>query len=412
MKDKKNLAAWLDRLIGNQCSYSTVAMATGYNKNYLCELVKKYIVGGENALVHKNRGRIPANKLKPDLRQRIVLLYSMEDSDMNFNFFQELLEDEHGISISYTALYKLLTSAGYRSPEAHAKKKKRVHRPRQRKEFRGELIQIDGCEHQWFLKSNNDRAYYTIHGSIDDATGQITSLVMRHTECLDGYLTMFKESVDFLGGCPLSIYSDRASCFVKNPNDAKELTIEEQLEGLHESHTQWQRMLRELGVKQILAWSPQAKGRIERLWHTLQGRLPRLFARNHICNMDDANRFLKQYIDKYNKKFAHDPLKQERVVKQAPDNFMDILCLQYQRRITMSNTVSFDGYKFLVDGRGVAAKKCMIHIGFGNFFCSVNGKKYPLKLMDRYSGSSGQYPNLIAKFMEAYLYSYCKEKSA
>ena len=136
-----------------------------------------------------------------------------------------------------------------------------------------------------------------IHGLIDDATHKPTALYMCENECLLGYQEALRRTYEKYNGLPEAVYSDRSSIFCVTKENLEKVTIQEQLAGIDKSETQWQKMCDELDIKCIFALSPEAKGRIERLWETLQGRLPYIFRFLGINTIEAANEFLSTYID-------------------------------------------------------------------------------------------------------------------
>lgn len=186
---------------------------------------------------------------------------------MNSNFlhFKELLEIHEKIKISYNALYLILTKAGFKIPKKH--RKTMLHHRRKRMPKEGLLIQMDATPFEWF--GGNEQ--FALHGAIDDATGKIVGLYICKNECLQGYLETTRQML-FDYGIPVSIYADRHTIF-RSPK-ADKVSIEEQLKGKLINETQFGRAMSELGVTIIPARSAQDKGRVERLWETLQSRLP------------------------------------------------------------------------------------------------------------------------------------------
>jgi hypothetical protein len=187
---------------------------------------------------------------------------------------------------------------------------------------------------------------YSLHGAIDDATGKIMGLYITKNECLQGYFEVARQTI-LSHGIPVSIYSDRHAIFLSTK--AGKLTIEEQLEGKVCNDTQFGRAMKELGVTIIHARSPQAKGRIERLWETLQSRLPVEFQIAGIKNIDEANEFLKDYIHEFNKLFAVVPRETESAFRPVDTiDINNILCVKQKRRVDTGGVFSFYGKHFKV----------------------------------------------------------------
>ena len=258
--------------------------------------LKRRLKNGVSSMLHGNCGRQPKHTLSPKIKKDILKIKAMPEYDeANFLHFQELLESKHKIKISYSALRKLLIKKDYKSSGKH-RERKIEHPRRQRKEYLGEMLQMDASSHQWF-KDNN--VYYALHGAIDDATSIVSGLYMCKNECLEGYTQVMRQTIKTYG-VPNSVYLDGLSIFFSS----KEATIEEQLEGKMVNETQFGKMMSALGVHMIHAHSSQAKGRIERLWKTLHGRLETEFAIKGIKTVEEANAFFPEFLKKFNKKFS------------------------------------------------------------------------------------------------------------
>lgn len=296
---------------------------------------------GAAALIHKNKGRKPAHVIPDELKKTIINLKSSDNyKDANFKHFQELLERFENIKISYSALHEILIDANIQSPKKRRRYK--PHRRRKRKPQEGLLIQMDATPFNWF----GDGRTYALHGAIDDATGKIVGLYMTRNECLQGYFETVRQII-INHGIPISIYSDRHAIFLSTK--AKKLTIEDELEGKTCNDTQFGRAMKELGITIIAARSAQAKGRVERLWDTLQSRLPVEFKIAGITTIDHANEYLKRYIPQFNKQFSvelEEPLSAFRPLPKELD--LDcILCVK-QKRKALTATVY---YPFVFWGR-------------------------------------------------------------
>ncbi len=247
-------------------------------------------------------------------------------------------------------LYRFLKSKGAKSPRKH--KKAKNHNRRNERPSSGELLQVDGTPHQFFYSDTNE---YCLHGFIDDATHQVTGLYMRENECMHGYLEVTRQTFKNFG-VPLALYADGSSIFF--PKDDK-LTLEEQLAGVTEPTTQYGRMMKYLGVDLIHADSSQAKGRVERLWNTLHDRLRTEFRRHNITTIDDANKFLKTYIPKFNKKFAIEPKNKKSSFMELPEyvNLDYLLSVKHTRTVDVSNCISISGTTFVIETKEILHKK-------------------------------------------------------
>jgi transposase len=316
------------------------AEALGLSERQIKRLKKKYKGEGAAAFVHKNSLRIPAHKLPEETADKIIELKQSEVyKNCNIKHFQELLSEHHGIEISYGAVYGLLKSRGIRSPCTH--RRFTVHRRRKRRARAGLLLQSDATPFAWF---SDDKKRYALHGAIDDATGQITGLYMCKNECLHGYFEMLRRTINNYG-IPVSIYADRHTIF-QSPNKEK-AKIDSSIKA---NDTQLGRCLGELNVTLIAARSPQAKGRVERLWGTLQSRLPTEFAIRGITTIEAANEFLKSYIYAFNSAFAVEPEDPDNMFRK-PDERMNkdyVLCVKEQRVVDSGGVFSYGGKSFKV----------------------------------------------------------------
>jgi len=340
----------ISKLIDGSLTTLEAAESLGLSERQIKRLKKGVMQEGPAFLIHKNTGRKPAHAISDDLTEKIINLRKSDKyKDANFLHFQELLEEHERITISYKALYSILTNAGFKSPKK--RRKTRSHNRRKRKSQEGLLIQMDATPFPWF----GDDEYYSLHGAIDDATGKIVGLYLTKNECLHGYFEVTRQIL-LNHGVPASIYADRHSIF-RSPK-ADKLSIDEQLAGKVVNDTQFQRAMRELGITLIPARSPQAKGRVERLWDTLQSRLPIEFRIAGITNISDANDFLARYITIFNDKFAVDPANTQLAYTQVKEDISieNILCFKQIRTVDNGGIFSFRGKHFqpVSDGKLVS----------------------------------------------------------
>ena len=210
------------------------------------------------------------------------------------------------------------------------------------------LVQLDASPFDWF---EGRGPKLELHGAIDDATSKVLALYFRPNEDLRGYLEVLERmTADY--GIPRAVYTDGHTIFFSPKKD--KLTIEEELAGKQVALMQLGRVFEELGMSHIHARSPQAKGRIERLWGTLQGRLKIEMRIEGISSIEEANEFLPGFIEKYNKQFAVEPADPESAfaAPMAKGKMESIICLREERTATGS-TISYYGQKYqLVDEKG------------------------------------------------------------
>lgn len=410
IKYKNELPHYLDGLASGKYTLKQASENTGYSVRWLSQLKKKYLILGEDCLVHGNKNKIPYNKTKKSLSLKILALYANKYAGLNFNYFCELLESDEDIKISYPTLRHILLEAGIKSPEAHkTKRAKKVHRERVRRQYEGDLLQLDGTPYRWF----GDLNYYDLMGAIDDATGKITGLYMCKNECLYGYSEVMKQTIDTYG-LPREVYTDRAAIFCCTPKKKKDLTVWEQLSGLHDKITQWQRICVDLNIHQILAWSPQAKGRVERMWGTIQKRLPFWFKQRGIKTVEEANKALPDFIKYYNNHFARPAKKQDTFWREAPADLDTILCAQIPRHTDTNGCFSFHSYKFAIVGCSrCACKDIVLHISERGIEAKVDNKMYSVRMLDIIQDVIGDnMPQVLKDICYRYLYADQKQISA
>ena len=250
---------------------------------------------GNKAVVHGNRGRTPGNKLGDAVRAHVIALRETKYAGFNDQHFTEKLLTEEELSLSRSTVQRLLRGAGIPAPQKRRARKHR--RRRERKSQEGVMLLWDGSRHEWL---EGRGPWLCLVGAIDDATGQVmpgAHFGLQETSV--AYLTTLKAIVTSKG-VPLSIYQDRHSALQRN--DAS-WSIEEELRGKQDP-TQVGRAMETLGIEAIYALSPQAKGRVERLWKTLQDRLCSELRLVGATTMEEANEVLRRYIPEFNKRFS------------------------------------------------------------------------------------------------------------
>lgn len=378
-KDLKR-ATLIEACINGQCTIKQVANALGISERRVKQIKKEVKENGVKSIQHGNRGRKPKNTIPDETKNKILELRSSYQYELsNFKHFQELLKERENIDISYSALYNILHNAGIKSPKKHRKTK--LHHRRKRKESEGMMLQADGTPFDWFGNGNR----YSLHGFIDDATGKITGLYMCKNECLLGYLEVLRQTLENYG-IPISLYPDKYSVFFPPKKVNDHVTIEEQLNGREKGITQFGRIVEELGITMFPANSPQAKGRIERLWETLQSRLVTEFRINNITSMEQANIFLLEYINVYNSKFSVKPINKKSVFLKLPKryNLDELLCVKFERTIDNAGVFSINNSKFQIIDRSLPPKtKVSIYLSQKiGMLVKVNKKVYDVQPLD------------------------------
>ena len=334
MQDKRALV--LTRLVGGKVSLSDAALLLGLSERSIRRLRSCYLERGPAALAHGNRGRRPVHAIDAALAERIVSLAKTTYAGCNDSHLAELLAEREGIQVSRASVQRILRTAGLTSPRKHTRARYRSRR--ERRPAAGMLLQLDASPHAWF---GNTKPRVALLGAVDDATGDVVGAIFREQEDAAGYFGVLHQVLS-AHGVPLAAYSDRHSIFVAAPG--KRETLEEELAGTREP-TQFGRALAELGIELILAHSPQAKGRVERLWETFQDRLVQELRLARITTIDDANRFLPTYLPRHNARFAKAPADAAAAWRALPAGMAieSVCCFKYSRLVAGDNTVRLDG---------------------------------------------------------------------
>lgn len=264
------------------------AKACHYTPEQFSKLRKRFEREGDRIFIHGQQGKPSHNKKFEKVKEFVVQGYLREFDEktnpISFQYWTDELNEEYDIKISYSTVYNFLTEAGINSPEKHKSDRKPVQRIRFRRKNFGELIQWDATPYQWFLWCGDTR-YYALHGALDDSTSRFLAFYMTEFECCYGYLECRRQVLENFG-IELEDYSDKSPVFSNNSKDALALDKDEQLAGITRKQPLWQKIDDELGIELHLANSPQAKGKIERGWKTVQGRLPALFKKHKIHNIE------------------------------------------------------------------------------------------------------------------------------
>lgn len=331
---------------------------------------------GPAALAHGNRGRTPANRIDDAQRAWLVELATTTYAGVNHSHLAELLAEREGIVIAERTLRRILAEASVRPIRTRRPPKHRSRRERMPRE--GQLLQVDGSKHRWF---GPDFGFATLVAGIDDATGRVSGGTFRAQEDAVGYLTTFAQTADH-HGLPGAVYSDRHGIFIVEKN--RPPTLAEQLTGKR-SLTQVGRALDEAGIAWIGAHSAEAKGRVERLWGTLQDRLVTELRLASITTIEAANVFLPGFLQRHNARFAVPAADPELAWRPWPDGLGSdaVFCFHYPRRVGRDNTISWpDGDLALPrrsDGRSWAGRTVILQERLdGSLWVSQDGLCVPV----------------------------------
>jgi transposase len=320
-------------LEGDRLTPEEAASALGLSTRQLRRLRSGVRINGVAGLVHGNRGRVPANACDGELAAQVVQLSTEKYPGFNQVFLTEMLERDEGILLSRCTVRRLLAAQGIPAPKPQRRSRHRRHRARRAQ--KGAMIQMDGSNHDW-LEDRGPRL--TLVGGIDDATGTAWA-VFRLEEDTHGYFEVLAEIITECG-LPSSVYTDRTAIALGTKR-----TPERVASGTVNYETQLTRVLNRLDITLIRARSPQAKGRIERLWKTLQDRLVCELRAKNIRTLEGAQRVLRNHLHFHNRNFAKPALNPEPAWREVPTGqpIEDLICWTYQRTVTNANTVSVEG---------------------------------------------------------------------
>ena len=287
---------------------------------------------GPAALIHGNRGRRSDCRLPEALTTQILTLARGRYAGLNDVHLTEKLTTIEGFVVSRATVQRVLRAAGLRSPRRRRPPRHRSRRPR--KAQAGLLLQLDGSPCAWFGPTQPP---CSLLAAIDDATGAVLAATFRAQEDAAGYLTLLR-TLGMTVGLPAAVYTDAHGIFVRN--DAH-WTLAEELQG-HQDPTQVGRALQALGIHHLVAESPQAKGRIERLWNTLQDRLVAELRLAGSTTMAAGNAFLvATFLPAFNAQFAVPPAVAASAYRPVPRGCdLDRVCaFHYSRQVALDNTV-------------------------------------------------------------------------
>jgi hypothetical protein len=284
---------------------------------------------GARGLGHRRRGQPSPRRVPVALRAQVVTLMTTTYAGFNDVHLTEKLRQVHALPVSRATVRRIRRALGRPPQRPRRAPQHRSRRPRA--PAMGQLAQLDASPFAWF-EDRGPRA--ALHGLIDDATSIPLALWFRPTEDLHGYTTVLGQTCRQYG-VPVMLYGDRLSLFRRNDHH---WTLEEELHG-QQDPTHFGRMLRDLGIGFIAAQSPQAKGRIERLWGTLQDRLVSELRLRALQSLEQANAFLPEFLPAFIQRFARPPAESSPAWRPAPRDLDRILSCRYTRVVARDNTV-------------------------------------------------------------------------
>lgn len=394
-KAQSTRKGYITRCISKELSTAEAAFNLGLTQRAIQQNIKAYKLKGSMAFVHGNLKKCHRSVENEIRRKHIINIFRNTRIDgvnpfekVTYMYFTDILNDEFKIKASVSWVKSILNSLGYKTPVNYKRRKEReVHLFRERKEYFGELVQADGTSFDWFDSGKR----YCIQGYVDDATGIPLGLYMTKNECLLGYLEAFRKMA-FRYGIPEQLYPDKASVFF----------VSQKIAADEKRFTQFGRIMEELGVDMFPAHSPQAKGRIERFWGTIQKQLPIQFKLHGIRTIDEANEFIANvYIPRYIKKYAKKAKRQEsKFVKADIKKINSILVAKFPAQTDRGGIFTFKGYKFF--SPDLPNSKIVINMSEheGMWISPVKSeKRYKITLVET-DTSGKEMPEVMKEFIE------------
>jgi len=323
------------RAVAKKITWWQAAEIIGISDRSMRRWRERYEEFGFRGLFDRRRGKPSPKRVPLAVVEQVLALYREKYFDLNVRHFHEKLEAEHQVKLSYSWVKGVLQGAGVIARGG----KRGVHRQRRpRRPLPGMLLHIDGSEHRWF----QDDRWYDLLVILDDATSEIYYAQLVEEESTLTAMAALKEVIE-RKGLFCALYSDRGSHFWLTPK-AGEAVDPHRL-------TQVGRALRELGIRMIPAYSPQARGRSERNFGTWQGRLPQELRLAGCATVDEANRFLRErYIAEFNRRFQVAAAEKGSAFVRCAVRHLDrVFSLQFERTVNRDNTVSFQNRKLQIE---------------------------------------------------------------
>lgn len=393
----------IKRVADGHITKNTAAVKIGCTVRHVNRLLITYRTKGKAGFLHGNTGRKPAHSFSEEFKQEIVSLYNRKYWDTNFTHCCELLERNDSIRISPSSLRKILYNEFVLSPRANRRTRKQMnkllrdmhkaaktkkekalieasivnlseaHSRRPRCAYFGEMLQMDASLHLWFGDCKSQ-----LHVAIDDCTGRIAGAYFDHQETLNGYYHVLHQILTNYG-IPNMLYTDNRTVFEYKNKKMKDIG--------KDTFTQFSYACKQLGIEIKTTSVAQAKGRVERLFQTLQSRLPAELRLKGITTIDEANVFLNSYIKEYNARFALPVHHSKSVFVMQPDSdtINQTLAILTPRTVDNGHCIKFQNkYYKTMDSNGMqvhyhkGVKGLVIETFTGELLFSTNDRVYAL----------------------------------
>lgn len=399
---QKRKSLYIPLCCSGKMTIQQASQKIGVTPHCVSMLKRKYREIGDAAFIRSDRGHVAYNlKYNQTFIDNILAIYHKSWEGCPYKTFWRALHDFYHVDINYNSLRLILKKQGIKPLRQLKTKDKPKHESRRERPCTGELIQMDASKHDWFMNGT----YVNLHGAIDDATHIITGLYFCENECRLGYNEVLRQT--FLKyGKPEAVYIDRHSSFVTTPK-GKNITLSERLYAEKSSETHFNDLCRQLKIEVILALSAQGKGRIERLWQTLQGILPFYFRYLKIDNCTAANNFIQKWLVDFNIENYRIPASEfnrfRRFYKKSELDYM--LAIKENKRTDKWGYFVFHDHDFKLLAPHSASTKFTLLLSeqFG-IKALVDGKYYDVELCDTFNDTlSNKMPQVEKDLINRYL---------
>lgn len=336
----------IQMVLAKRLSVTKAADQVGIGRQRMSQLVNAYRRDGASALASRKRSKPANNKYPDELRERSCELVRQHYEDFGPTLAAEYLEERHDIVVSRETLRKWMVDDGIWT--TRAARRKAVQQRRQRRECRGELVQLDGSQHDWF---EGRAPKCTLLVYIDDATSELLHLEFVPSESTFALMAATRRYIEGQGR-PLALYTDKAGVFRNSARTAKPRANAKPTQKTDsELGTQFTRALDELGVTLLCANTPQAKGRVERSNGVLQDRLIKAMRLEGVSDMEAANAFVPQYIAAHNARFARQPVNPKDLHRplEARHDIAEIMSVKTTRKVSLSLDLRYEGHLVILE---------------------------------------------------------------
>ena len=341
----------LHKVIEGEVTQVKASEVLGISDRQIRNIIVKLKEKGDKGIAHGNRGRSSPRKMATEQEDLIAEIVGKRYADFGPTLAAEKLSECEKIRVSNEKLRQIMLAKGL---WRRKRRRGKIYRWRERKAHLGEMVQMDGSHHDW-LEERGPKM--VLMGYVDDATGRFFGRfygyegLLPAMDSLERYIRLY--------GSPVSLYLDKHSTY----KTTRQADLDELLRG-EEAQTQFERAAKELGIEIIHANSPQAKGRIERTFGTLQDRLVKELRLAGACSIEEANTALEEFMPRHNERFSKMALKEGDLHRRLPMGikFRDILCIKTKRTIANDYTIRWRGRRFVIDNPSLLMRRQKVEI--------------------------------------------------